>query len=463
MASHPPPSQPTLPFDVAIPPNFTHPREPGALPDPSSLLDVKDTLRTGRSYTMSSAASETTSCMTFYSAMGATPWNGKLDEAASPPFNEQRKICGYEDLQIGRSDSGYGSIDSPTDTQDDLRGEASGPGDSTVKLTGRPPFSSDNTQSARRDNNGHGTRRRSSASDRSHSRPKEHNRVESDPSRAKSSRHSGSSTHRRSSNTDPKAKPGSERPVSKRSSKSLKGASSASRTRPQPPVPTRGSSSNLPRRWTDDPATKQQTSNMFQSLGATLARYDTAHTEPGSELRSSSISALRHSTTVPVEDFPYLMAAHIDHRSPHSEDVPLPRTVIDWKSPTTRRREYEEIDKRDRGLRGWWRRWSPSWCSRSPRHVFYEGNKSDAGSVRRYRLELPEEDKSVDAQENEKSMDVTADRARFPWPRMSRAWSCFNLKEEPSGRWLSTVALTKYRNSPYPQDVWGCLDEKRRD
>jgi hypothetical protein len=137
--------------------------------------------------------------------------------------------------------------------------------------------------------------------------------------------------------------------------------------------------------------------------------------------------------------------------------------VIDWKSPTTRRREYAEIDKRERGLRGWWRRWSPSWCSKSSRLGFYEGeDNSDAGSVRRYRLELPDEDMSINVQENEKGMNLAEGKTRFPWRRMSSSWSCFNLGEEPSRR-LSTVSLTKDRNSPYPQAVWGCLDEKHRD
>ncbi|KAI9783799.1 MAG: protein transport protein bos1 [Geoglossum umbratile] len=462
MAGYQPSPQPSLPFDVVIPPDFAHPREPGAFQDPSSLRpDMTDALR---SYTMSSAASETTSCMTFYSAQGTASRNGKPDEAQSPPFSEQREMGSPEDLRIERSDSGYKSIDSPTDARDDFRGDVSDPGDSTTKLTGRAPCPSKNTQSVRRDDNARGTRRKSSASDRSHSRSKEHNRMESDASRAKSLRHSGSSAYRRSSNTDPKLRPGPERPVSIHSSKSFKGASSASRTGSQPTIPTRGSSSTLPRRRTDGPVTKQQACHMFQSLSATLARYDTAHTDPGPDLRSSSVSALRHSASIPVGgDLPYLMATHIDQNSPHARDVLVPCTVIDWKSTTTRRREYAEIDKRDRGLRGWWRRWSPSWCSRSPRHVFYEGNKSDAGSVRRYRLELPDEDMSTNIQEGEKSMGVVAGRARFPWPRMSRAWSCFNLGEEPSGRWLSTVALTKCRNSPHPQDVWGCLDEKQRD
>ncbi|KAH0535922.1 hypothetical protein FGG08_007165 [Glutinoglossum americanum] len=464
--------QPSLPFDDVIPPNFMRPREPGALQDISSLhLDTKDALRSGRSYTMSSAVSETTSCMTFYSALGTVSWNGKQDEAA-PSFEEQRKMGGHEDLQLGRSDSGYGSIDRPTDLQDDLLSEASGPNDSTVGLAAKSSCLSGKSHSVRSDENARKTRRRSGASDRS--RLREHTRTEPDPSKTKSPRRSGSSTHRRSSNVDSRNRPGSERPVSKHSSKSLKVASSATRARPQPAIPTRSSSSAFPtfqRRKTDGSVTLQQSCHMFQSLGATLARYDTAHTEPKPVPRSNSASAIRHSAsapigrgTLPAHDLPYLMATHIDQNSPHAGDVFLPRTVIDWKSPTTRRREYAEIDKRGRGIRGWWRRWSPSWCSKSSRLGFYNGeDNSDAGSVRRYRLELPDEDMSVDVQENEKDSSIATGKARFPWRRMSRAWSCFNLGEGPSGRWLSTVALANGHNSPYPQAAWGCLDEKQGD
>ncbi|KAH0556310.1 hypothetical protein GP486_005763 [Trichoglossum hirsutum] len=416
---------------------------------------------------MSSAASETTSCMTFHSALGTTSWSGKPDEAGSTSLNEQAAMSGFEDLQIGRSDSGYGSVGSPIDGRGDSHGEASSLGGSTVKLTERPLCLSENSQSAGREENARKTRRMSSTSDRSHVR--EHGRTDSDPARIKSSRHSGSSAHRRSSTIDSKNKSGLDRPASKHSSKSLRGSPSATRIRRQPTIPTRSSSSTFPRRKSDGPVTMQQSCHMFQSLGATLARYDATSGELKPALRSNSLPALCQSTFTPVgsdippvPDLPYLMATHIDQNSPHAGDVLLPRTVIDWKSPTTRRREYAEIDRRERGLRGWWRRWSPSWFSKSSTLGFYEGgDKSDAGSVRRYRLELPDEEISVDMQENEKDTNMATGKARYPWRRISRAWSCFNLGEGPSGRWLSTVALTKGRNPPYSQAMWGSLDEKQ--
>ncbi|KAF9885286.1 hypothetical protein FE257_013084 [Aspergillus nanangensis] len=71
-------------------------------------------------------------------------------------------------------------------------------------------------------------------------------------------------------------------------------------------------------------------------------------------------------------------------------------TVIDWTSPSTRRREYEKIDRASTGVRGFWRRVAPRWCqfghSRVP--FFEEGKDGKAnyeGSVRRIRMDLPDE------------------------------------------------------------------------
>ncbi|EAU29864.1 predicted protein [Aspergillus terreus NIH2624] len=71
-------------------------------------------------------------------------------------------------------------------------------------------------------------------------------------------------------------------------------------------------------------------------------------------------------------------------------------TVIDWTSPSTRRREYEKIDRASSGVRGLWRRVAPQWCqfgdSRMP---FFEEGKDGKGnyegSVRRFRMDLPDE------------------------------------------------------------------------
>ncbi|KAL1991070.1 hypothetical protein VTN49DRAFT_5574 [Thermomyces lanuginosus] len=72
----------------------------------------------------------------------------------------------------------------------------------------------------------------------------------------------------------------------------------------------------------------------------------------------------------------------------------VPATVIDWTSPSTRRREYEKIDRSNRGLRGLWRRIAPP-CfrpsySRTP--FFEEGKTNREGSVRRFRMDLPDKE-----------------------------------------------------------------------
>ncbi|KKK16044.1 hypothetical protein ARAM_007795 [Aspergillus rambellii] len=70
-------------------------------------------------------------------------------------------------------------------------------------------------------------------------------------------------------------------------------------------------------------------------------------------------------------------------------------TVIDWTSPSTRRREYEEIDRATSGVRGFWRRVAPRWCqfghARVPFFEEKDGKGNYEGSVRRFRIDLPEE------------------------------------------------------------------------
>ncbi|OJD32679.1 uncharacterized protein BKCO1_3700034 [Diplodia corticola] len=99
-----------------------------------------------------------------------------------------------------------------------------------------------------------------------------------------------------------------------------------------------------------------------------------------------------------------------------------PPTVVHWNSPSTRRREYAEIDRSTRGFRGFMRRVTPRWLSRRPpRQAFYDGDKEDddACSVRRYRIHVPDEDEheaeAGDAfEEKHRPMSApTARKARF--------------------------------------------------
>ena len=65
-----------------------------------------------------------------------------------------------------------------------------------------------------------------------------------------------------------------------------------------------------------------------------------------------------------------------------------PATVIDWTDPSTRRRQYEKYDRNRRGIRGFLRKVAPRWIQGGgSRLSFYDGG-SDAGSVRRYRMDL---------------------------------------------------------------------------
>lgn len=80
--------------------------------------------------------------------------------------------------------------------------------------------------------------------------------------------------------------------------------------------------------------------------------------------------------------------------SPAVSSIHVPTTVMEWTSPSTRKQEYEKIDRANRGVRGLWRRVAPRWCrTRSSRVPFFEeGRTSREGSVRRFRMDLPEKE-----------------------------------------------------------------------
>lgn len=103
----------------------------------------------------------------------------------------------------------------------------------------------------------------------------------------------------------------------------------------------------------------------------------------------------------------------------------VPATIIDWTLPSTRRDEYREIEKSCKGIRGLWRRLAPRWCQRNSRLNFFEGdNVDDAGSVRRYRLDLPpaEDEKGGSEGGNICKRDEEVKKVR-------RKWSCLGLRK----------------------------------
>ncbi|KAK2744663.1 hypothetical protein FQN55_006581 [Onygenales sp. PD_40] len=111
------------------------------------------------------------------------------------------------------------------------------------------------------------------------------------------------------------------------------------------------------------------------------------------------------------------------------EYKPIPATVIDWTSPSTRRREYEKIDRSSRGVRGMWRRFAPSWCQSESRTPFFEEGKTGKGtyegSVRRFRMDVPDDDDDDDNDGGVEKSAATpnANRKTQQIPKLKWKWT----------------------------------------
>lgn len=111
----------------------------------------------------------------------------------------------------------------------------------------------------------------------------------------------------------------------------------------------------------------------------------------------------------------------------HQYENHVPATVIDWTLPSTRRLEYRKIDKSCRGFRGIWRRLAPRWCRRNSRLSFFDDNSSDTGSVRRYRLDLPE----VEKENSANGVEITEQEIELRLGKSRRKWSCLSFRDWP--------------------------------
>lgn len=103
--------------------------------------------------------------------------------------------------------------------------------------------------------------------------------------------------------------------------------------------------------------------------------------------------------------------------SPSVHDIP-PTVQMEWTSASTRRREYEKIDRASRGMRGLWRRVAPRWCrTRDARTPFFEEGKrkpNREGSVRRFRMDLPDEKDCTTAEVLDWTDKSVGGRKRWP-------------------------------------------------
>ena len=188
----------------------------------------------------------------------------------------------------------------------------------------------------------------------------------------------------------------------------------------RPKVRLRSSSAAYARPDYINPFLIHQRGRVFGSLEGALTDFESPFVE-ADEPYMNCISPT--SATVPA---PSLSELDTESSSLYTEKAEalsnhIPATVIDWTSPSTRRREYEEIDKSCRGVRGLWRRFAPRCCRTNSRLKFYDGTDgSDVGSVRRYRLDLREQD-------DENSQ---AGGKKPPRPSLARTKSSWNYFRE---------------------------------
>jgi hypothetical protein len=109
----------------------------------------------------------------------------------------------------------------------------------------------------------------------------------------------------------------------------------------------------------------------------------------------------------------------------------IPATITEWTSPSTRRREYEKIDRNNKGFRRLWRRWTPNCLHAGDERVPFfdeEGANSNKkknyeGSVRRFRMDIPD-----DEEQTEKGVQIstTTTKGMVAGPKVEKGrWSCF--------------------------------------
>jgi len=110
----------------------------------------------------------------------------------------------------------------------------------------------------------------------------------------------------------------------------------------------------------------------------------------------------------------------------------LPAPPIDWTLPSTRQKAYEALERDRRGLRGLWKKIIPRLCCRNQRAGFFDGEKegkgSDASSIRRYRLDLRNDDKEEIGANGSAGGEASASRPALEGKRAMSGWGCWGIR-----------------------------------
>ncbi len=202
----------------------------------------------------------------------------------------------------------------------------------------------------------------------------------------------------------------------------------------RPRLPQRRNSTAHPRTYFHNTTTAHHSHAraLFQSLDSSLAsRSDAFPSRPRDHLTSASSPTSLASTKNTAQHSSSSTLVNVGKPQPQrSYSNYVPATTIDWTLPATRQRQYEEIAKSSRGIRGLLRRLTSILLRRgSERTKFYDEKGSDAGSVRRYRLDVNDDDSDVDERAGSVRITVAKkERDQGIERKMEKATrSCFGL------------------------------------
>lgn len=248
-------------------------------------------------------------------------------------------------------------------------------------------------------------------------------------------------SHSRASSTSQRAPRSASSSTAGTSRKDRRRTSSSQAQSPQSP-PRSNSFQMSPQKRDELLALHRDSCRLFQDVGMTVESLEGSYDEPRS-IQSNTTSPVmspvlqyQRSNSMPVNDGDISEEDLLSFRRHrrisvvHSEPDPdreqtqppheqVPATVIDWTSPSTRRREYEKIDRSNKGFRRVWRRMTPRCFHPSEtRTPFFEtgkdGKANYEGSVRRFRMDITDE----------KDAQSTNEPVSRPKP-MKRTWTCF--------------------------------------
>ena len=187
----------------------------------------------------------------------------------------------------------------------------------------------------------------------------------------------------------------------------------------RPPMPDRSVSSAYARPIKDPTVLYHRSKILFESPQSALNYHNHSATLPREDPTSPRLPSRARSSITRAEDVTAGLPADEEGNFPNAKQHSnhMAATVMDWTLPSTRLREYRKIESSCRGIPGLWRRFGPRCLQRNRRLSFYDhASDDDAGSVRRYKLQLPEgDDEKNKSVVQARAVEPASDKVKWEW------------------------------------------------